>query len=376
MNMAKLVNIDRDLARDAGHVLSGILRELPGLDVHLETRRGAGDHGEDLLVTARSRKSVLQFGVHVKSRVTPQVALDLFQKLPRAPKAIIRVIYAPVISPRVAELARAQGVSYFDRAGNCLLKSADKHLLIERRGIPAERRPTPAAVDPFSTKSSRIVRALLSRPLDGWQLRKLADHPEVRVSAGLAVKVKRALVEEGYAVERERLLCLRDPLGLLKAWVPKYPGPAEQVAVYFRGDAARAEDAIAGWCAEEGIQYALAGMSAAWRLAPEVRHNLGSVYVDARGFEAAALERLATKHGGKRVTSGANLVLWRAYDPSVFAFREQPFTLATSPLQTYLDLRKLAGRGEDAAKAIFEKCLKHDFEAAARRAEEWLHADI
>ncbi len=42
----------------------------------------------------------------------------------------------------------------------------------------------------------------------------------------------------------------------------------------------------------------------------------------------------------------------------------------TSPLQTYLDLRALDGRGEEAAMAIYEKRLKQQFKEATDRAVE------
>jgi hypothetical protein len=204
--------------------------------------------------------------------------------------------------------------------------------------------------------------------MEGWKVRQLAEHPDVRVSPGLAVKVKRALVEEGYAVERQRLLYLRDAVGLLESWVGKYKGPAEHLPYYFRGDVEQAEQAVASWCAEHRMRYALSGLSAAWRLAPEVRYNVASVYIEDRGFDRDLLIRLTQSHGGRRVDTGATLNLWRPFDESVFSFAEPP---TTSPLQTYLDLRRIPGRGGDAAKAVYEKWLAPAFEAAVARAREW-----
>ena len=98
---------------------------------------------------------------------------------------------------------------------------------------------------------------------------QLAEHPDVDVSAGLVSKVKHSLVEEGYAMEHQRLVYLRDPVGLLENWAKRYAGPAEQVPLYFRGDAEAAEEAVARWCQANDLRYALAGFSAAWRLAPK-----------------------------------------------------------------------------------------------------------
>src|SRR5579863_1342660 len=196
-----MVNTGRLLEREAEEVLRSILHGELGFSVNSLDIHSASDQRYDLLIKVSSGKAKFRFGVDVKSRITPQMALDVCHQLSRLPPGLIPVLYSPVVSPRVAEIAREQDVGYVDRAGNCHLQSRDRQLLIERRGFRIDRQPTPAAADAFSTKSSRIVRALLSRPKQGWQVRELASHPEVQVSPGLVVKVKRKLVEEGYAIE-------------------------------------------------------------------------------------------------------------------------------------------------------------------------------
>jgi hypothetical protein len=378
--MLKTVNImrARELERDADRVLREILNGFA--DVHVESQaRSRADFGHDLTVDALSQKARFRFAVQVKSRVTPQTALFACDQFRELPKGMIPVIFAPTISPRVAEILRDRGIGYADSAGNCWLRSLHDHLLIERQGYRSERQSTPAAADPFSTKSSRIVRALLSRPRQGWQVRKLAEDPDVQVSAGLVVKVKRALVEEGYAVERDRLLYLREPIGLLNAWSQKYAGPTAEIPLYFRGDAAAAEQTISQWCRANSLQYALAGFSAAWRLAPEVRYSVASVYVGDRGFDQKLLDQLAVEYGGKRVDSGPNLILWRPFDSSTFAgvvHAGEPEQPITSVLQTWLDLKHERGRGEDAASALFEKYLGRELQAAVKHETERQHGGV
>jgi hypothetical protein len=124
---------------------------------------------------------------------------------------------------------------------------------------------------------------------------------------------------------------------------------------------------VANWCQEHGIRHALAGFSAAWRLATEVRYNVASVYVEDRGFDEDLLDRLVASCGAKRVDTGATLNLWRPFDASVFAFGTEDLT---SPLQTYLDLSHAGGRGEDAAQAIYTKFFDEEFRAVAARAKE------
>ena len=307
----------------------------------------------DLILEVQFGKAKIRLAVEARTRITPQTALMNWPRRPSSSTGPIPVVYAPVISARIAEILRQQQIGYADGVGNCWLVSAPQRLLIERTGFQADRRKTPAAVDLFSPKSSRIVRALLSRPLEGWQVRQLAEHPDVEVSAGLVVKVKRGLLAEGYAVEHERRLYLRDPVGLLNAWSRGYSGPAERTALYFRGETYEAERAVAGWCARQGLRHALAGFSAGWRLAPKVRYHVASVYLEDRGFDPPLVNEMLSQLGGKRVDTGPNLFLWRPYDRSVFAgsgpVGGEP-SPATSVVQTFLDLKREAGRGEDASR--------------------------
>ncbi len=368
VNRVEMVNKmpERELEREAELVLCRVLHDLA--DVHVRSCRPSAGAANHLTLDVVSGRVKFQFAVQAKSRVTPQTALSACQQFEGVSKKTIRVVFAPTISPRVAEILREQGIGHADRAGNCWLHSPHHHLLIDRRGSVSERQATPAAVDPFSTKSSRIVRTLLSEPQRGWRVRELANDSQVRVSAGLVVKVKRALVEEGYAVERDRKLFLRDPIALLKAWARSYSGPAAVTRLYFRGDVAAAELGVSRWCQANALRYALAGFSAAWRLAPEVRYSVATVYVDDAGFDPKLMAQLAAEYGGKPVDTGPNLLLWRPFDPSVFAgvvSAGKPEQQVSSALQTYLDLCHQGGRGEDAAMVLFEKHLGRLLNAAA-----------
>jgi len=364
-----VVNNERELVVEAACAFRAILGGLPEVQVETHFKNQSSDFGCDLQVDATSGAVAFRFAVQVKSRITPQVAFSACHQIRGMARDAIPVLYAPVISPRVAEIVREQDIGYVDEAGNCWLRNLSNHLLIERQGFRTERKETSATPDLFSTKSSRIIRALLSQPSEGWQVRQLAGLPGVKVSVGLVVKVKRALIEEGYGVEHGQLY-LRDPVGLLNAWSQKYAGPVEQVPLYFRGDVAAAENNIRLGCVDHHLQYALGGMSAAWRLAPEVRYGVGTVYVENRGFDQTQLDQLIARSGGKRVDTGANLILWRPYDQSVFASVVDGEISATSALQTYLDLKRTPGRGEEAAKAIFEKHLNNAFQEAVKNEEQ------
>lgn len=378
VNALHMKNGQETADREAENAVRRVFDELGGFSIDAQYDQTLGGIELDLIALATSAETSFKLVIEAKARITPQTAISVCERMRQLPPDFIPVVYARVISPRVAEIVTQFGVGYVDQAGNCRLRSARHGLLIDRRGFKPPARPPKAAVDPFSPKSSRIVRALLTRPGAGWGVRELAEHPDVAVSVGLASKVKQALIEEGYAIEHEKLLYLRDPIGLLENWAKSYPGPAEQIPMYFRGNAEAAEQAVASWCRDNKLQYALAGFSAAWRIAPEVRYSVGAVYVESSGFDRKMLDGLGAYQGGKQVDTGANLLLWRPFDPSALAgSRTENGTDApvTSAIQAFLDVKQMTGRDEEAAAAVYQRVLAGELQRAAERVQEMRHAE-
>ena len=62
------------------------------------------------------------------------------------------------------------------------------------------------------------------------------------------------MLEQGFAVERDRLLYVRNPDDLLKAWVENYRPKVEQFPLYVTGNSAQAEAAIAEWCLSNNMR--------------------------------------------------------------------------------------------------------------------------
>ena len=63
----------------------------------------------------------------------------------------------------------------------------------------------------------------------------------------------------------------------------------------------------------------------------------------------------------KEVNSGENIVVYAPYDPGVFYPGSNKVAPVTEPVQTYLDLKASAARGEEAAEALFNKMLKNAY---------------
>ena len=82
---------------------------------------------------------------------------------------------------------------------------------------------------------------------------------------------------------------------------------------------------------------------------------------------------------GKPVETGANLLLWRPYDRSVLVGsgkKRKKGLPTTSAIQTYLDLKRLGGRGEEAAMAVYERLIALPLKEAAQQIEEMRHASL
>ena len=101
------------------------------------------------------------------------------------------------------------------------------------------------------------------------------------------------------------------------------------------------------------MQYALSGLSGAFRLAPFVRYHRVTLYLaDELNLFVQALDL-------KSVTSGDNVMIMTPVDDGVFyGMRRIGETPVASPIQLYLDLYLLGDRGKEAADYILDKVIK------------------
>ena len=336
--------------------LEGLARET-GLFRVLHVEHLRGEHDLRVVLQSDADRQVTLY-VEARSRVTPKLALGMFPGLVKVPLGGYPMLCTYSVSPRVAELCRQNNVAYLDEAGNCWIRTPG--LCVHVTGRPSTRPDTRPAVDPFAPLSSRIARVLLGDPTKAWRLSDLAN--EAKVSVGLAWKVKKALLEEGYIQLPDKRIVLRDAAGLLNAWKKKYDVPAEKVPLYAIGKTNELESRLFECCTARQVRCAMTGLSGAWRSAPMVRYTTVSAYVDVSAAPGATSELVQCMEA-KPVDTGANLVLHPTRDESVFfGMRTLAGMGVVSPIQLYLDLLQVAGRGEDAANEIMAKELSPLFE--------------
>jgi len=311
-----------------------------------------GDEGPDLaakLILPEEEQGIL---FECKNIGQPRVARDavnqILRYLERYP-GYYGVFAAPYISPKSAEICSKEGIGYLDFAGNCRLCFGK--ICIERKGGEnpfTERRELRSL---YSPKASRILRVLLNDPKRVWRVEGLAQ--EADVSLGLVSKVKTLLGDREWIVVQRDGLRLSEPAALLQEWSQNYSFRKNEVRDFYSLETvSEIESQIAEALSGKPLQYALTGFSGAARLAPTVRYQRVMAYVEAP-------EDIASLLGLKPVTSGANVSLLVPYDHGGFyGTREIDGIVIASPVQIYLDLAVYRGRGEEAAKELFEQVIR------------------
>lgn len=349
-------------AKKAVEALEGCLSRVPSLKVRrVKARvavRGLGFEPDALLEARWDRRKATLVGEY-KGVGQPRVAREAVNQLVRARAALgdaYGVFMAPYVSPAAAEVCAREGVGYVDLAGNCRL--AFGPVFISREGRPnpfAERRDLRSL---YSPRAERVLRVSLTDPRRRWKTRPLAR--EAEVSVGQVSKVRKLLDDREWLKEEATGVSLAEPGKLLAEWSGSYdPRRSEPTECYGLGEVAEIESKLADACRGRREPYAFTQFSAAARLAPSVRYRRAAVYVTA---PAAKVVRDA---GLKPVDSGANVTIITPYDEGVYyGAREVGGARVVSPVQAYLDLRGVKGRGEEAAEFLLETEIRPAWQAA------------
>ena len=213
---------ERQLLGDLDRALHALARTtgLEGHVVAVEPQRGK-DRGADALIDIIAGGKKHRYLVEMKANVDRMTMLGQVKaQLDRLKKP--GLLFAPYITPTIANECRRLNIQFVDAAGNAYLKAPGMHIFVtgERPAEPkvmgARGGGTPAAL--------RVVFALLCN-------RKLLNAPyrDIVEAAGVALGaigwVFFDLKERGYITggnkKRERRLV--EPVRLFEEWVTNYP---------------------------------------------------------------------------------------------------------------------------------------------------------
>lgn len=337
---------EQDAIQSALTSLKNCLEEVPFLEIQ-QIQIPNFDKGPDLIVKIRIQKDDRDLFVEVKNNGQPRIArLATYQikdYLRQNPNAY-GIFVAPYISQEAGKICEESGVGYLDLAGNCLIsfntvyirQTGAINLNIQKRVLRSI----------YSPKGERILRILLSEPKRIWKTAELAQAADV--SLGQVANIKKILLDREWLRDTSKGITLTNPAALLDEWSQTYNIQRNTVIeCYALAEIPEIEEKVAEACQGLDLGYALTGFSSAARIAPMVRYQKASIYIN--GDPSLLLEKL----GWKAVSSGSNVSLLVPYDKGVFfEGREIDSIQIVSQVQTYLDLQSMRGRGQEAANAV------------------------
>lgn len=347
----------KELRNRMEEALRACLNGVPFLEiqrVRKETQEGGvqPDLFVELISASGSQSLIVETKTSGQPRLTRQAVNQILRYLEVFPNAY-GVLFAPYVSPNAAEICAKEGIGYLDLSGNCRLCFGQVY--VEREGKPNQFLRKRDLRSLYSARATRILRVLLTNPKKEWKVVELAE--EADVSLGHVANVKKLLADHEWIRTEPRGITLNKPEELLSEWAENYSFRQNEIRDYYSfNNSSGVEVALAELCATKGIRYALTGFSGAVRMAPAVRYQRVYAYVD------CALEDVALQLKLKEVAGGANVTLLSAYDEGVFyGLREFEGIRTASPVQIYLDLLSLRGRGEEAARSLLEEVIKPEW---------------
>jgi hypothetical protein len=346
--MKEIALIDR--AREA---LLKCLQGVPFLRIEAQKESKGANGRSDLRLQVKTPGGKSTLVVEVRKVGQPRVIREATNQLLRATNELPRaygVVMAPYISPQAAEICLKEGFGFADLAGNCVLSFDQVFISKEGKENPFARKRDLRSL--YSPKAERVLRVLLAAPGRWWKVQSLAK--EAGVSLGQGFNVKKLLVDREWMETGNEGFRLMAPARLLAEWEENYDFRRSTVQEFYTfRPIADFERRLAEACAKDKFAYALAGFSSAARYAPMVRYQRAMAYV------VGDRDGLAENLELKPVTSGANVNLIVPYDEGVlYGAETKGGARVTSPVQTYLDLRQIKGRGEEAADFLKQQVLQ------------------
>ncbi|WP_190239730.1 type IV toxin-antitoxin system AbiEi family antitoxin [Pelotomaculum schinkii] len=343
------------LENKAEKALLTCLADVPFLSIKKVEKMPLNDWA-DMRVKLKLPDGDLFLIVEVKSNGQPRLVRDAINQLLRYKNALPNsypVLIAPYISPQSAEICVNEGVGYIDLAGNSRLSFGQVYIYKEGKANPFNHKRDLRSL--YSPKATRVLRVLLSNPGREWKMQALAEESEV--SLGQVANVKSLLADREWLSFNMNGLLLNKPKQLLFEWAENYDFRRNQVHDFYSlKSVSEIEYELARICDMKNIQYVyvLTGFSGAARMAPSVRYQRVTAYV-----QQEAIENLALQMNLKKVSSGANVSLLVPYDDGVFyGAKNYDWVKVATPVQVYLDLREIRGRGEEAASVLLEEVIK------------------
>ncbi|MSU73491.1 MAG: hypothetical protein EXS43_14325 [Opitutus sp.] len=262
------------------------------------------------------------------------------RKLPHPP-----LLVTTKLTDNIVKLCRERSIHCLDVNGRTWISR--EGVFIDRAGRSESYKPAQLPPDAFSTKSVRLVRALLSGKDRSWTQAELGT--ATQLSPGLVSRLLRHLRDDGFVERENRSVRIARHSELLEAWAAKDRW-ANRVTLRQYSILTLNFDQVADQVLKltPNTRVAFTQWFAANQRFPYTPAPVLSAYVSAFPDDSFLKELQA-----RPVTDGGRLWLAVPNDPGVF---QQVRLVRNWPLvadpQIYLDLLSIGLRGPDQAKAL------------------------
>lgn len=323
--------------------------ELFGVSMSGMRLEEAQDKGVDLVVRVGHQVFAFEAKQSTASPALDKGIARLRQVAEQFPE-VHPVLVVPYMGEAGEQRCKEAGINWIDMSGNARIVAPGTN--ISWQGRP-NRFKQPAKLDGiFAPKIARLARWFLVHPNQPIGQRELAR--ETQLDEGYVSHAIARMREAGYVLRDERkLLSVRNPEGLLDDWREAYDFSKHRV---LKGHVvARSGESLTHHLAKAlDKHHAATGLSAAWLIDGFAGFRLATFYLEAAP-EQPVLEGL----GFREEARGANTWLIVPKDAGVF-LGSQPYdgVRCVHPVQTYLDLKALPERSEEAAANLRRRILE------------------
>ncbi len=337
------------IEKDAKEALEAVLKELLEIKWLTVSRNTTDSRSPDLKLKVKQEKKEYLLLVEVKSSGEPRMISRVAGQISTWTNRVsgYPVLVAPFISSRGRGMCKELGLGFVDLSGNAYLKF--NGILIERWGKESIMNDTRVQKRLFTTKSTWIIRQMLSDPKREWKFDELAE--EAGVSLGMAYKAVNKLLSEGFVEKKRGAISLLKGDELLDAWADVYRFEDQTITGYYCPfkEQEKIFQALKNVPAKE---YALTLGSAASLVAPFVRSTDVYLYVKEPELIMKTLKL-------KPVEFGGNVYLVTPADEGVLSDTQEAEGLClVSNIQLYLDLYNYPMRGREQAEHLREQVLE------------------
>jgi len=307
----------------------------------------------DLWVKLEAPENYPDISVEIKTRGEPRFIRDAVNQQLRYLEYIPNaygIIIAPYISERSAVICREAGIGYIDLSGNCFIEFRQVHIAKENKSNTRLEKKVLKSL--YYPRAERVLRVLLNNPDKKWKMETLSKDADV--SLGMSSKVKQKLEAMEWLESSKSGFKLLKWEELLNEWSKNYRySKNTNIDFYSLKNETYIENQLSEYCKENNIKYAFTLFSGASKIAPFTRYKRINFYLEKNTEAVKELLSL------KPASSGPNVTISIPYDSGVFYnLKKYKGISVVSSIQLYLDLINFKGRGEEAARFLFDKRIK------------------